>query len=199
VRTELVGDDSRPLLISVGRLTPQKGGSDLLTAFAHVCETHPEAALIIVGDGSDLETLAEQIKALGLTNHAWLLGARSDVPRLLAASDLYVSASLFEGLPVAMLEAMAAGLPVAATDAGDVPLVVTPHAGVVVPRGEPMRLAQAFEQLLNNRKQLPEMGRAAREHVALHYSPAAWLDQLLTLYSEVCVVDQRVLPLSEAN
>jgi glycosyltransferase involved in cell wall biosynthesis len=62
-----------------------------------------------------------------------------------------------------------------------------------------MRLAQAFEQLLNNRKQLPEMGRAAREHVALHYSPAAWLDQLLTLYSEVCVVDQRVLPLSEAN
>ncbi len=199
LRAELVGDTARPLLISVGRLTPLKGGSDLLTAFAQVCKIHPQAALIIVGDGSDLEVLAEKIRVLELENNARLLGARSDVPRLLGASDLYVSASLFEGLPVAMLEAMAVGLPVAATEVGDVPLVLTPRTGVGVPPGEPAQLAQAINQLLSNPEQLPAMGRAAREHVAQHYSPSIWLDKLLSLYNEVCLADRNVVPLSEAK
>lgn len=185
LRTKLTGDASRPLLISVGRLTIQKGVDDLLTAFAQICRQQPPAALIIVGSGSIMAYLNLQIKTLGLENNAWLLGGRSDVPRLLAASDLYVSASHTEGLPVAMLEAMSAGLPVVATGVGDVPVVLTPHSGVVVPPQEPDQLAQAVSHLLANMEKLPMMGAAARKHVALHYSPEIWLDQLLAIYQEV--------------
>lgn len=185
LRTELIGDAARPLLISVGRLTAQKGVDDLLMAFAQVCQGHPQTALIIVGDGSIIGDLNLQIKTLRLENNAWLLGGRSDVPRLLAASDLYVSASHWEGLPVAMLEAMSAGLPVTATGVGDVPVVLTPRSGITVPPNKPVQLAQAISDLLDNQEQLPVMGAAAREHVTLHYSPAVWVDRLLSLYQEV--------------
>jgi glycosyltransferase involved in cell wall biosynthesis len=197
LRTELTGDPARPLLISVGRLTSQKGVDDLLTAFAQVCKSHPQAALIIVGGGSIMAELNLQIKALYLENNAWMLGGRSDVPRLLAASDLFVSASHWEGLPVAMLEAMSAGLPVVATGVGDVPVVLKPRSGVIVPPKEPEQLAQAVSQLLDNAEQLPVMGSTAREHVALHYSPAAWLDKLLALY-QVVLSSKTTLTLSEA-
>ncbi|MCB9422079.1 MAG: glycosyltransferase [Ardenticatenaceae bacterium] len=185
LRTELTGNTARPLLISVGRLTPQKGVDDLLTAFAQVCRKHPQAALIIAGAGSIFDDLNTQIKSLGLENNAWLLGSRTDVPRLLGASDLFVSASHWEGLPVAMLEAMSAGLPVAATGVGDVPVVVTSCSGVVVPPHKPEQLAQAISDLLDKPEQLAVMGSAARERVNLHYSPSVWLNRLLALYDEV--------------
>lgn len=192
VRTELIGDPSRPLLITVGRLNPLKGVDDLLTAFARVYQTHPRATLIIVGDGSILPDLAKQIKTLELENNVWLLGGRSDVPRLLAASDLYVSASHWEGLPVAMLEAMSAGLPVAATGVGDVPVVLTSQTGVVVPPKEPVRLAEAIIQLLDNYEHLPTMGAAARAHVTRHYNTSVWLNKLLDLYQDTISPDTAV-------
>ncbi len=185
IRQELVGDATRPLLISVGRLTQQKGVDDLLTAFAQVCQEHPQAALVVAGGGSIITDLNLQIKTLGIENNAFLLGGRGDIPRLLAASDLFVSASHWEGLPVAMLEAMSAGLPIAATGVGDVPVVVTPRSGVTVPPKKPEQLAQAICRLLDHMEQLPVMGAAAREHVALHYSPDVWLDKLLLLYQTV--------------
>jgi glycosyltransferase involved in cell wall biosynthesis len=173
------------LLISVGRLTPQKGVDDLLTAFAQVCQSHPQTALIIAGDGKILPDLAQQIKTLKLENNAWLLGGRSDIPDLLSASDLYVSAAHWEGLPIAMLEAMSAGLPVAATGVGDVPVVLNNQIGVTVPPQEPAQLAQAICHLLDDAAQLPIMGAAAREHVSRYYSPLTWLDRLLAVYQDV--------------
>lgn len=185
LRQELVENATRPLLVAVSRLTQQKGVDDLLTAFAQVCQSYPQAALIIVGDGTMMADLKRQLKTLALENNVWLLGGRSDVPRLLAASDLFVSASHWEGLPVAMLEAMSAGLPVAATSVGDVPMVLTSRTGVVVPPQKPAQLAQAICRLLDNRDQLPIMGTYAKEHVTRHYSPATWLNRLLRLYQEV--------------
>lgn len=185
LRQDLIGNEDRPLLINVGRLTYQKGLGDLLTAFAQVCQSHPQAALIIVGGGEILPDLAEQIKQLGLENNAWLLGKRSDVPQLLGASDLYVSSAYWEGLPVAMLEAMSAGLPVVATAVGDVPVVMTEQTGLTLPPKEPEQLAQAICQLLDDKERLSIMGAAAREHVTLHYSPSVWLDKLLTVYAAV--------------
>jgi glycosyltransferase involved in cell wall biosynthesis len=193
LRRKLIGDTMRPLLINVGRLTPQKGLDDLLNAFAQVCQTYPQAALIIAGDGDILPDLARQIKSLGLENNAWLLGGRSDVPHLLAASDLYVSAAHWEGLPIAMLEAMSAGLPVVATGVGDVPVVLTAQTGIVVPPREPAKLAQAIKNLLDNQDRLPAMGAAAREHVTRYYSPLTWLDRLLAVYQEVLPAESAAL------
>ena len=83
------------------------------------------------------EQLNEQIKKAGLSGHATLLGIRNDVPKLLAASDIYINSSYWEGLPVSVLEAMAAGLPVIATGVGDTPRVVVPGAGILVEPNSP--------------------------------------------------------------
>jgi glycosyltransferase involved in cell wall biosynthesis len=186
-RREMVGDPTRLILISVGRLAVPKGYPDLLTAFARVQQTFPRAALVIAGDGPLRAELESQIQSLGLTGQVFLLGTRGDVPRLLAASDVYASASHWEGLPVAVLEAMAAGLPVAATQVGDVALVIPPGTGLVVPAHQPAQLADALLNFLQNPDQMQLTGAAARAHVVAHYSPSVWLDKLLALYSEMQV------------
>ena len=193
VRAELVGDAQRPLLIAVGRLTPQKGYGDLLAAFAEVRREHPTASLVIVGSGTDAPQVSAQAADLGLDGAVVLLGRRNDVPRLLAASDLFVSASLWEGLPVALLEAMAAGLPVVATGVGEVPRVVVDGTGVVVPPGAPAQLAAAMRSLLDQPGHLLHVGAAARAHIACHYGSAVWVDRLLTLYESVRLRPEAVL------
>ncbi|MGH2524638.1 MAG: glycosyltransferase, partial [Anaerolineales bacterium] len=172
IRAELAGDPARPLLVAVGRLSHQKGYGDLLTAFATLRQTHPHAALIIAGGGGRHAELSAQIASLHLDHHAWLLGARNDVPRLLAASDIFVSASHWEGLPVAVLEAMAAGLPIVATSVGDVPRVVSAEAGLIVPPHQPDLLAGALRTLLDNPVQRQRLGEAARAYVTRNHSPA---------------------------
>lgn len=185
LRAELVGDARRPLLLAVGRLSPPKGFADLLTAFATVRATHPTAALLIAGMGQEEAALQAQVAALQLAGHAWLLGPRDDVPRLLAASDIFVSASHWEGLPVAILEAMAAGLPIVATSVGDVPQVVTPDTGLIVPPQQPAALAAALNTLLADPARRTTLGRAARARVTQEYSAEVWLDRLAEVYREV--------------
>lgn len=184
LRRDLVGDAERPLILSVGRLTPQKGFEHLIQAFARVRETHPSAALVIAGDGRQRESLAAQIRALGLAGHAFLLGQRDDVPRLLAVADIYVNSSLLEGMPVSVLEAMAAGLPIAATSVGDTPYVLDADSGVLVPPAQPEALASALTALLDDPKRRAALGVAARRRVQAQYSPQAWTRGLLTFYAK---------------
>jgi glycosyltransferase involved in cell wall biosynthesis len=186
LRASIVGDQTRPVLISVGRLEQEKGYFDLLHAFATLHQTYPSAALVIVGNGRLHAELAAQLAALSLEGHAVLLGERHDVPRLLAASAIYVSSSHWEGLPVAVLEAMAAGLPIVATSVGDLPHVVVDSTGVLVPPREPRKLAMALQTLLDNPAQRQALGAAAQAYVARNYSPEVWFDRLMALYKEVC-------------
>jgi len=185
VRTEIVNDPSRPLLLSVGRINLQKGYSDLLTAFAHLRQKHPNAALAIAGRGGLHDELTAQIKTLGLEGHAMLLGPRDDVPRLLAASDIFVSSSLWEGLPIAILEAMAAGLPIVATNVSDVPRVVVDGTGLLVPPQEPTQLSEAVCSLLDDPALRQSFGTAARTHITHHHSAAKWIKEILTMYESV--------------
>ena len=181
LRRTLVGDEKRPLLISVGRLTTQKGFPDLLTAFANIRQSIPDAALIIAGTGEDYDALAAQIQTLGLSGHAHLLGRRDDIPQLLAASDVFISSSHWEGLPIAVLEAMSAGLPVVATAVGEIPQLLVDGTGIIIPAKEPKQIETAVTTLLNNPAQRQTMGQAARAHIAAHYSAEAWTQTLLTL------------------
>lgn len=185
VRAGLLPEPNRLMLISVGRLSPPKGFSDLLAAFAEVRQAHPSAFLVIVGEGALRPELERQAASLGLSQDLLLTGARNDVPRLLAASDLFVNASRWEGLSVAILEAMAAGLPVVATGVGDTPHIVVVGTGVVVPPQHPARLAEALRALLDQPQALSVMGSAAREHILRHYSLAAWVEQFLIWYAGV--------------
>ena len=182
LRAELSGDPKRPLLIAVSRLEPQKGLHDLLEAFSILTSEHPEARLVIAGTGSLENELRSRLDGLNLSGKARLLGSRSDVPQLLAAADLYISASHWEGLPVAVLEAMAAGLPVAATAVGDIPRVVVEGTGLLVPPHNPARLAEVAAQILANPARASAYGEAARAHIETNYGMEAWAIRLLKLY-----------------
>ena len=182
IRAALVGDPARPLLIAVGRLTPQKGYPDLLAAVDVLRRTYPAVALIIAGEGRLESEVQQQIGSMGLTDHVFLLGRRDDVPDLLAASDVYVSASLWEGLSVATLEAMAAGLPVVATQVGEVPRMVVAGAGTIVAPQDPEALAQALASFLESPAKRQLVGATAKAHVARYYDANTWVQQLLALY-----------------
>jgi glycosyltransferase involved in cell wall biosynthesis len=184
-RRELGVPEGAPLLISVGRLVPQKAILDLLRAFAQLPERDPAPHLRIVGHGLLEEDLAREIPRLGLSDRVQLLGLRSDVPRLLASSDLYVSSSHWEGLPVAMLEAMAAGLPVVATRVGDAPRALGVDSGVLVAPRDPGALARAIADLLADPIRLRELGAAGRTRARAKFGARAWAERHLALYAQV--------------
>jgi glycosyltransferase involved in cell wall biosynthesis len=149
-------------LLSVGRLRAPKDFVTLVRAMAGL-----EARLLIAGDGPDRPALEAEIDRLGLTN-VELLGTRDDVPELLAGSDVFVLATESEGLPMSVLEAMAAGLPVVASAVGGVPeLVVDGETGVLVPPGDSAALARALETVVADpglRDRLGDAGRQRAEH-----------------------------------
>ncbi len=136
LRHELGAVGRSPVLIGVGRLEPAKGQRDLLEMADGLRRRWPRLLLLLAGDGPDRPLLQAWIGALGLQQHVRLLGERTDLPLLLAAADLFVSASRVEGFGLAVLEAMAAGRPVAAyhtpayddfLDSGRTALLVAEH------------------------------------------------------------------------
>lgn len=184
LRKEIAGDPSKTILISVGRFAPAKGYEDLVLAFSMLVTSHPDIVLLLVGDGPLFGEIHNLVSQSGLEKNVFLAGRRNDVPSLLAASDLYVSSSHWEGLPLAILEAMTVGLPIVATSVGDIPRVVTPDIGLVVPSHQPESIAEAIAKLLDEPARLRQMGAAGRALVVEQYSPQAWMERLLNLYEQ---------------
>ncbi len=185
VRQELCGSDERPIIVSVGRFSEYKRFDDLITAMTTVVSHHPDVFLAIAGDGALFGKLAAQVAEAQLDGHVGLLGVRNDVPRLLAASDMYVSASRIEGLPIAVLEAMAAGLPVVVTSVGEVPLIVSEKQGTLVPPCEPEHLASAIVAMLDDPARMRACGAAGRAYIRQHHTLDRWFDEHLDLYQQV--------------
>lgn len=185
LRAELVGDSTAVILIAIGRLRSHKGFLDLLTAFAEVHRACPQTRLLIAGQGPQEAELAAEITALGLDGKALLLGLRHDIPNLLAASDIYASATHWEGLPVSMLEAMAAGLPSVVTAVGDVPQVMDETMGILLPPQQPEAFAQALRRMVETPAEWPCFGRAARQKVIDSYNADAWVEKQLALYRQL--------------
>ncbi|MFQ5409108.1 MAG: glycosyltransferase, partial [Anaerolineales bacterium] len=185
LRAELGVSPQQLLLISVGRLTTPKGYFDLLDAFATVHATHPETVLTIVGGGGIRAELSARIAQLGLQEQARLLGPRDEVRTLLAAADVYVSASLWEGMPVAVMEAMAAGLPVVATAVGEVPRLLQNGNGVLVAPRQPAGLARALTALLSDAARQRALGAAARAYAAREFGVEKWVTRMHAMYAEL--------------
>lgn len=142
VRAELAIETSAPAVGIVANLRPVKGLEDFVRAAAHVVERRPEAQFLIVGTGQEEARLRSLAAELGLGERLRLLGARSDVPRLLATLDVGVLASHFESFPNAVLEYLATGLPVVSTDVGGVREAVEDGVdGFIVPPKDPDALA----------------------------------------------------------
>jgi glycosyltransferase involved in cell wall biosynthesis len=179
IRAELgVGADA-PLLLSLGRLHPQKGQVELVHAVAGVHAERPDVRLLIAGDGPERERLEELIDALGVRDTVRLLGHRSDAARLMDAADLFVFPSHLEGTPFAMLEAMAHGLPVVAAAFGGAEEVVQDgRTGRLVPVGDPDALRRAILGALADREELGRIAAAGRERAAA-FSEDAMIDATL--------------------
>jgi glycosyltransferase involved in cell wall biosynthesis len=185
VRRELAGDSLAAIIIAVGRFAAPKGYEDLVDAFALLHRKDRRPVLVMVGEGRLLQSIRGRVESLGLQACVRMLGHREDVAQLLAASDLFASASHREGLPIAVLEGMMAGLPVVATDVGDMSRLVTEETGRIVPTHRPDLLAQALGELLAAPEMLHAMGQAAHRRAVLEYSVDLCVDRHIALYREV--------------
>ena len=186
IRSELLGSHGDTLVLSVGIVSPQKAYVDLVEAISELCKKNNRIVLAIVGGGRDhnVAVVKAKIDELGLGDNVILLGMRDDVQMLLGAADLFVSSSHWEGLPIAVLEAMAAGLPIVATSVGDVPRAVVEGTGLLVPPAQPEALRGAIRQLLDNPELRVEFGEAAKRFVTQHHDPTVWVDRQLALFSD---------------
>lgn len=170
------------VVLSAGRLTRTKNISLLLEAFAKVVAAHPEARLWICGNGETASDLAAQAASLGIAEAVVFLGERNDVPVLMHAADIYVLSSDAEGLPLALLEAMSAGLPVVATAVGSVPDYVEGGAGLIVPPGKVDVFADALDRMVGDAAFRIDAGRVARERAAGFTDVAKWRAALFVEY-----------------
>lgn len=175
------------LWLAVGRFEVAKDYPNMLRAFARVRERRPDAVLVIVGRGTlqgESEALAE---SLGLGGAVRFLGVRSDVPEIMSGADGYVMSSAWEGMPMVLLEAAAAGLPIVSTIVGgNHEVVCDGTSGLLVPPRDAAALGQAMLRLMA----LPDaerraMGERGREHVRAHYGLSRVVERWEAIYRQV--------------
>lgn len=190
LRDTLRANPDTPVACNVGNLCLHKGHDVLIEAMPVVHAHLPEARCWIAGstehEPATVEALRQRIIQTGLDGTVSLLGRRRDVPDLLHAADVFVLSSRQEGFPITILEAMAAGKPVIATDVGGcAEAVVHGETGLIVPPENPEALAGALIDLLSDCQRAKEMGAAGRARVEREFTVDRMVDQHLELYERV--------------
>lgn len=177
--------DSAAMLLWCGRLDPVKGLDHLVDALPAI-RTGNDVRVVLAGDGSFRSDLEQRVQRLQIADFVRFLGVRNDIPGLLRESDLFVFPSRTEGLPNALLEAMALAKPIVTTDVpGCRDLIVDKVNGLLVPYGEPAALAEAIRSLLADPNGAAVLGRKARETVAREWTRAGSMNAYATVYDEV--------------
>jgi glycosyltransferase involved in cell wall biosynthesis len=175
-----------PLVLFAGRLAPQKGVDDLLEALDLLQYVRPDVRTLIVGDGPLRGQLEETAHAFRLNGPVRFLGHRDDVPRLLAAADLLVLPSRYEGLPNVALEAMRFRKPVVATAApGTTEVVQDGRTGLLVPIQHPPALAQAIRTVIEDRDLAHRLGAAGRARVETEFRADTMVARFAELYEQL--------------
>jgi glycosyltransferase involved in cell wall biosynthesis len=185
MRASLGIHQDQPVIGFVGWLLPVKGVRHLLRAMARVCRRRPEVRLVCVGKGRLEATLKKDAQRLGIREKVLFLGWRGDVEIILPAVDILVLPSLNEGMGRVLVEAMAAGRPVVASDVGGIPdLVRNGENGLLVPPGDVPALANAILALLDNPESARQMGERGRT-VCRNFSLEAMIEKIERLYGEL--------------
>ena len=175
-----------PVIGTVGRLTVQKGQKYVLDAVAMLRQKFPQIVLLIVGDGPMRDELQNRIKALGIDKNAILLGIRRDIPQLLSAMDIFVLPSLWEGLGTALIEAMAAGKAVIATDIAPFREIINSEkVGILVPVEDSKAIASSIDLLLNNKALAQTFGRDAKERALSHFNMDITVNRYVSLFEDI--------------
>jgi glycosyltransferase involved in cell wall biosynthesis len=182
-----IKDDER-VLLAVGRLSREKGLADLVRAVARLRETAPDVnfKLVILGEGPERSSVESEARRLGLVERVVFAGHASDVQPFYALADALALPSHSEGSPNVLLEAMAAGVPVAATRVGGVPeIVADEETALLVPPRDPDALAGALARLLSDRTLARALAERAKEHALAHFSPESLARSLVETYCEL--------------
>jgi glycosyltransferase involved in cell wall biosynthesis len=183
----------------VGRLDLQKGFRVLLRAISSIRCHFPHLRLLVVGEGPDRKQIEEIVKQLGLSSLVTFAGAQVEMADVYRSIDIFVLPSLNEGMPMTILEAMAASRPIVATRVGAVPkAILHRQTGLLVEPGDEAGLAEAMKELLSDPDFSRKLGRSARTHVQKHYSAQAMAQKYRELYSDL-VVGAAKGPVDEAE
>jgi len=178
-------DNEEPLIVGLGSLVAYKRWELLIVAAGELARRGLRFRLTIAGEGPERRRLQELAAKEGIADRLDLPGVVNDVPTLLAQCSFLVHTSDVEGLPNAVLEAMACGRAVVATDAGDVPILVDDGiTGFVVPRGDAAQLAERVAELLVDHSRCSAMGVAARQKVETEYNVNLLVERTLAAYHE---------------
>jgi glycosyltransferase involved in cell wall biosynthesis len=173
------GRENSPVVLTVARLDEQKGHANLLKAAAEI----PGALFVFAGDGPERAGLEKQVEELRLSDRVIFLGQRNDVRELLRGCDLFVLPSLFEGLPLSVMEAMAAGKPVIASDIGGVnELVRNGETGYLVPPGDTHALARGINSLIADPALSRKMAIAGKALVEKEFSSESMVAGVTDIY-----------------
>jgi glycosyltransferase involved in cell wall biosynthesis len=171
---------------TVGRIVPIKGHKYFIQAAAEVIREIPNAKVLLVGDGPIRNEMEELTVQLGIEGQVFFLGVRKDVPELLSIMDLFVLPSLNEGMGRALVEAMAMGLPVIASQVGGVPEVVTDgKTGILVPAQNPTALAKAIVKLARDAKLSRELAQAGYKRAHSAFGAETMVDRISAVYQEL--------------
>jgi glycosyltransferase involved in cell wall biosynthesis len=191
-RDEMGLPDSAVVFVCVARFHPLKNHEALIRAFAAVAAARPELSLVLAGDGLTRGEAEITAGSLGLEDRVRFLGATTRVTEVLAGSDVFVLASRWEGNPISILEAMAAGLPIVAPEVGGIGGVVRPAVdGHLFGAGDDHGFRVALAALADSQEMRRTMGLAARERVLTSFSLEAMVDGYLAVYGAPVRPDSR--------
>jgi glycosyltransferase involved in cell wall biosynthesis len=171
------------LMTLVGTLKRQKGHQYLIDALREILPSFPRLHVLFVGDGELGVELRARARSAGVDGHVHFLGSRGDVPAILAASDSFVLPSLWEGLPMALIEAMASGLPIVATEvSGTKQVMIHGETGLLVAPGDVGALVSAIVAVLSDQARACAMGAAARDRVESAFSAKKQAEEHIALF-----------------
>jgi Glycosyltransferase len=171
------------VVTNVARLDPQKGQCHLIPAVKRIATKYPRLKVLLVGDGPDKEKTSRLVKEHGLEDVIAIMGFRNDVPDILSCSDIFVLPSLNEGFPFSIVEAMAAGLPVIATDVGgNAEAVIDGETGRVIPPSDVTALSDAMVELIADAEKRMHMGLRGKLRADSEFSLSNMLHKTFRLY-----------------
>jgi glycosyltransferase involved in cell wall biosynthesis len=181
-----LGLDPKALIVgTVGWLLPIKGPIYLLKAMEEVWKDHPETSLVYVGKGDLEEELKREASVMGVSQRVWFLGWRDDIPEIMHILDIFVLPSLNEGMGRVLVEAMAAGRPVVASNTGGIPdLVVQGENGLLVPAADALALARGIEFLIAHPEKRRELGEQGRK-MSIRFGSNFMVQKIDQLYLEL--------------
>jgi glycosyltransferase involved in cell wall biosynthesis len=172
--------------VQVARLDYLKDHATAVRTIGRVARRQPRVRLMLVGEGPEGTAIRAQVEQQGLGEHVRFLGLRKDIPHLLQAADLFLLTSVSEGIPLTVIEAMAAGLPVVSTQVGGTAeVIVEGETGLLAPAGDDAALAERVLELAADPALGQRLGERGRERARALFSEGRMSERYLQLYEEM--------------